>query len=832
MQPSADQREFATVVLGALLHDIGKFFMRARSLTFPVEGRHPEVSANFVGAFSPFFETVADAEKLKAIVRHHHLGQAVQGIRASDIDDARLRALVHLVSAADHLSASERGAHVSGQDYHTTPLASVFQRLWSQEIPPPSPLMGEGRDEGGSSPSPQSSPAGGEEAHGSMSLHPTSLGAPEELSERHFPEAFEQYAANELEPHLRQFGEEWRQRVSGRGLHETFDTVLALTLDMLHRYTWCIPADTQEVVPDISLFDHLKTTAAIAACLYRYAVGHNELDEEHVKERQGVKRFCLVVGDLSGIQDYIFDITTGGDREGKGAARRLRARSLYIQMLTDVLAHRILHSFDLPLTNVLMQAGGRFYLLLPNLPETQRQLEEVAAEADDWLLEKLNGDIAANLAWVTFGDSGFGGREAGWSTVLWQVNARLAQVKANRMKSVLVQSQDGWDEGKMAIDQRFEGAAVCDSCQHRPQDSGNPNQFCRWCQDDLDWGKLLPNANRLSFYSRTGVQGAREVLSYSVAISPDQEHRFPGDFYVAQPLNQPSAPSQRAPTLMRYIANHIPTDEQSEVLPFDKIAEKAQGRHYLAFAKADVDSLGSAFAFGLGEHSTASRVATLSRQLELFFTGWVEHKLRSEKFANCYTIFSGGDDLFLVGPWNIVLELLSELREDFARWTVDKLTFSAGVLIAGHHYPIPRAAGEVEELLEKAKGSRPKKASLSLFGHTLGWEDWTRIRERWKQLEDWTRAGNVATAFLYSLREYGQMWQRYKGGDVRGLRFQPLLAYNISRNLDRNRTRELYQWAEALTRPQPFSDEQRLELDNLGLMAQLLILGKEGGGQE
>lgn len=51
----ADAREFHTVVLAGLLHDAGKFLQRGRTLSLDIEGRHPEVSARFVSAFSDTF---------------------------------------------------------------------------------------------------------------------------------------------------------------------------------------------------------------------------------------------------------------------------------------------------------------------------------------------------------------------------------------------------------------------------------------------------------------------------------------------------------------------------------------------------------------------------------------------------------------------------------------------------------------------------------------------------------------------------------------------------------------------------------------------------------
>ena len=133
MQQGEDKREFATVVLAALLHDIGKFFQRARSLSFPEQGRNPEVSSRFIGAFADFFSTVANAQWLETMFLHHHQGRAFQDLTAREISDPHLRTLTYLISTADHLSARERGEHTANyQDYRTTPLVSVFQRVFSQ----------------------------------------------------------------------------------------------------------------------------------------------------------------------------------------------------------------------------------------------------------------------------------------------------------------------------------------------------------------------------------------------------------------------------------------------------------------------------------------------------------------------------------------------------------------------------------------------------------------------------------------------------------------------------------------------------------------------------
>lgn len=143
---------------------------------------------------------------------------------------------------------------------------------------------------------------------------------------------------------------------------------------------WCLPSDTQEVFPEVSLFDDLRTTSAIASCLYLYHLSKGSLNEKAVKGSND-ERFLLVAGDMSGIQNYIFDIATTGIG---GIARRLRARSLYVQLCSEVASHLVLRKLGLNIPiHTLMNSGGHFYLLLPNVDEVSNAIQESQREIDE-----------------------------------------------------------------------------------------------------------------------------------------------------------------------------------------------------------------------------------------------------------------------------------------------------------------------------------------------------------------------------------------------------------------------------------------------------------------
>jgi hypothetical protein len=79
---------------------------------------------------------------------------------------------------------------------------------------------------------------------------------------------------------------------------------------------------------------------------------------------------------------------------------------------------------------------------------------------------------------------------------------------------------------------------------------------------------------------------------------------------------------------------------------------------------------------------------------------------------------------------------------------------------------------------------------------------------------------------------YTDMWRKYDNGrgDVLGLRYHPLLTYNIRRNLDPLKMPEVHEWTTALLKWPPEASEKMI-LDNLELLTTLCLYSKRGGEQ-
>ena len=814
-----NQLEYQTVVLAALLHDIGKFLQRGSFGKLDISGKHPQVSANFISAFGEYFSHVADLPLLKTLVqRHHESPQFPSELRVQDIHDNHTRSLAYLVSKADNLSSAERGPGLDQwDDYKTVPLTSVFGRVKLSD----------------------------NDGLKVLRHHLAPFSDIESLTGV-FPTDFEHYAANEMNKHLQSFGADFRNLFEHIDA-TSFDCVCTHLLGLLQKYTWCIPSNTQEKIPDVSLYDHLKTTAAIAACLYKYHSAKGELDERQIQKNQ--ESFYIVVGDLSGIQDYIFDIASTG---AGGVAKRLRARSLFVQLIVEAVSHRVVRRLGLPLANIIIFSGGKFYCLLPNTGETTAAVDEIQKAVDQWLLGSLNGELALNISGFAFSDQGFTSKaenEGGFGTVVGKSAEQLAYRKGRRFVEELT-SPKGWREDVFTLKVSFEGQEACKSCRKFP--IADDPELCSHCQLDRMVGAVLPSAKYIAFFDNED-DGDIHLAGYSASLVRENKELSRNPYLVLGLNDTDLVKVARMPAMPRYVANHVALSpdcgtcqsrnrckdkgEQSglaEVATFGCLANRATGRPLLGFLKADADNMGQIFRFGLKREKaeethnldTISRLSTLSRQLDIFFTGWMEH-LAERECPDCYAVFSGGDDLFFVGPWDKVISLAERAAQDFRKLTANPdFTISAGIVIAQTRYPIARAAANVENSLKKSK--QEGRDRLSLLGSTLSWSEWAVVRQEWERLKP--DLNRIPSAFIYSLVQYGRMWQLYRAGDTMGLRFQPLLAYNIARNLNPRQMPEVCRWAEGLLRVHPEDPKQRIVLDRLGLIATLLILSRERGG--
>ncbi len=144
-------------------------------------------------------------------------------------------------------------------------------------------------------------------------------------------------------------------------------------LSLMEKYLVHIPAQSPFEIngkqflykPDINLYDHSRVVAAIAIILYEEFLKGSYKGKENKILTSSYKNelnnpAILICGNVNGIQDFIFDVRS------KKAAKNLKGRSYFVQILTDITAKYIIDRFELKTANILYNGGGNFFILAPN----------------------------------------------------------------------------------------------------------------------------------------------------------------------------------------------------------------------------------------------------------------------------------------------------------------------------------------------------------------------------------------------------------------------------------------------------------------------------------
>lgn len=739
--------ESEAIALAGLLHDIGKFMLRASvggRYTWEKQAqgdfgyKHAMLSATFVEEIVPAQWRV----QIIGPVGYHHRPQS----RADRI-----------VQLADHLSSAERDdgtQDAQPRTEHPKQLLSIFSRLKTEDYEP------------------------GDTERRYLPLRPLAL-----TEETIFPAE----AWNEPEQIWRAYESLWQgfytEATALKKVHEDggdLITYLESMLLLIQRYTWCIPAAYYKNVPDISLYDHSRMTAALAAVLDRAEVDEAWLSEARdAAEKNNQQIAMLIGGDISGVQDFIYTITA------RGATPSLRGRSFYLQMLTEAMARYILRRLDLPITNLIYAGGGNFYLL--GRPDDKIKLTQIQQEISRVLLQQHRGSLYVAVAAHPLNGRDFfeGQLSEAWGQLHGQLQdakqRRFSELGPDDLATLFKPLDHGGNEEKQCsvcglehqgtIDKRIDGndesQRKCPPCSAF-ENLGKELRKARWLL--LREEPLSPLPVDLDLDTAPGTwSDTLAALGFAVSLfedPPKAENGAKRQILLALDDDARAAlePTAKVAIGRRLLVNTTPLltgDQRRELLesatfpeadkhelpkgedpvkPFGVLEYQSRGINRLGVLRMDVDNLGALFQSGLGKKATLARMAMLSFAVSLYFEGWVSRlaeEINQRDQASgfppqqrLYAIYSGGDDLFFVGSWDAVVELAIAVRRDLTRYAAGHpgIHASAGIALVGGKYPLYQAARDAGAAEERAKllrwwdGARwQRKDAICFLDEALPW---------------------------------------------------------------------------------------------------------------
>lgn len=575
-------------------------------------------------------------------------------------------------------------------------------------------------------------------------------------------------------------------------------------LNLLYTYCSTCPIGVEHL-PDVSLYDHVKSVAGISQCLYIYQQETTiplSLEDTH---KGSTEVFLMIGADLSGIQKFIYDIVS------KNAAKNLKGRSFYLDLLVDSVIQRIVKDLGLSFANIIYASGGGFYLLAPNLPSILKKLQNIITEISDRIFAEHSMllFLAVSTEKLSYNDFFFSEENriqeemnewetepsrVGFSRTWKKLTQNLNTIKRRRYANKLISNfenfflpdpdehgglrkRDAVTDRELTDEENTEYQAVItgkkryndckrinflnfDTRENQYKDPVKEATFSliklgKALRDAEYWitsHKEFPFPNHIKNYQPCGLNVFHYFLTSekfaSLNLGAIQDN---GSIVVVRKINDPQLNSiiEPLPEIIYgftfYGGNKFPIDPTHEdtsgsnttanIFPISTdLLASPEGEDALAFKRIgilrmDVDGLGKMFINGFDEkRKTFSRYSTLSRSLDLFFKGYLNEIMAPYINKNLgYILYAGGDDLFMLGRWNAIIEVAYIIQNRFREFTCHnpQLTVSGGISILPPKFPIMLGADYAGDAEKKAKGysvCHQRKNAFTFFDVPLNWD--------------------------------------------------------------------------------------------------------------
>lgn len=739
--------EIEKVNLSALLHDIGKFYQRAQPAEIKgfEKEKYPEDECGRNGAHgrwsAAFVREYYDDIEMEDYVLHHH-----KHTKSKNKD------ICSMITKADQHSSKER-IKEEKKDPLKSLLISIFSEINIKD-------------------------------NENTDLYYTPL-TELSISEKSFEKLMPQ-RENKMEYHSdlkRPYKILWgkfKKEFEAIPNKNDFTTVLSL----LRKYTSTMPSAAYVSKSDISLYDHLKTTAALSTCRYLF----KKDSSTRLTQKDELNVYLTINGDISGIQNFIYKISSPAEAQS-GMNRRLRGRSLFLTLLNESIAKLIVDKLGLTQANIIFCGGGKFTIIAPNTEKAIHSLDRIKNSINKYFIDKFNAELYLSLVWhETNGDDFNEFRD-----VLNSLNKKIRDDKEHKFLGNL--------EDIFKLEDEVKGKYSCPVCGNIGEHEG----VCMECESHEELGGAVANSRYMvqcitdTNHPDFSIYFEEMGIGYIFTNSLNQLEKYSDEFkhltvsklnntdFLDSDINRDNVSFS-----FSFLANNIPKHSKYP-LYFEHLSKIAKGANKLGVLKMDVDDLGLIFSEGLSEDVSISRISTLSSQLDLFFSGFINIiakdfkvyedgneesaislELQDEdktpfnvyrdgegEVSTIHINYAGGDDLLVLGPYDDIIEFAGKINEKFKKWTCYNLSInlSGGISIVGSKFPVGKAAILADEHLEVSKSCGKNK--ITLFNSITSLEEnennsYYALMDFGKDLERYCSEGKISKGFVYTMLQLAE----------------------------------------------------------------------------
>ncbi len=493
----------------------------------------------------------------------------------------------------------------------------------------------------------------------------------------------------------------------------TYKAFAETFLSLLLKYTSYIPSNVTDFC-DVSLYDHSKSTAALAVCLL----------EHKQKGNANENPFLLIGADFSGIQAYIYQIVS------KYAGKNLKGRSFYLRLVSDTVVRYLLKELDLYQANIVYNSGGGFYILAPNTQTTIDKLAEARKHIEEQLFKIHGISLFVAIDYVELSKDALkhkNGENLG--TVWGNLFKKRDKLKSNKFKDLIGSDYSAFfnplKQGGDAKRDTITGEEFLAS--EKPVKVGDLLLKKVNEQQIKIGGKLrqtdvivIKEGESLSFWKdKECIEPLELGFHYYFLNESDIKDKKESLKQLAEKVQVVTMNGKNGDcdflhskeslnniySLDFYGGNEV---DKSNVPTFEDMCNN-ENFSRMGVLRMDVDNLGSIFQSGIAPNkATLSRFAALSRCFDFFFSGYLNTIWRETDPERSFIIYSGGDDVFIVGSWDVTIQLAKKISSDFKLFACNNSAFSlsGGIAIISPKYPIMKGAEESDSEEKNAKNHK------------------------------------------------------------------------------------------------------------------------------
>lgn len=429
----------------------------------------------------------------------------------------------------------------------------------------------------------------------------------------------------------------------------------------------------------------------------------------------------FVGGDLTGIQKFLYNITS------YKAAVSLKGRSAFLTMYLREVCSRIEaaiaaagdRNYD-----ELYCSGGKFYLITQNTEAIVQAIDNCTKDIIEELWEEHKGQLGLNICHVAFREckgefivKGHEDEQNKNSGVLWKcLNAEFARQKNQKFKDLLISNFAAFFIAQGA----GVNTKVCavtgvedENCVFLKKENGEARFVLPSVKEQIDKGQELSRKN-----------------------------------------------------------------SKGETKTFEDYADGSS----LGILRMDVDGLGKRFVKGF---PTIAEYKKFSEKVKDFFENYIgggNGRFEGKKLLDTIVpntrkkyseylnvIYAGGDDLFIVGRWDRLIDFAELIHKETEECFKDDcyeddgerryISISGGIAIVKPKFPIAKAAelaGEAEDASKQIDG----KNAFNLFGKTVKWNgEFAKVKEYKDRFVEYVRDKDVEfnKSILHKLMLYSTL---------------------------------------------------------------------------